>query len=138
MPRRSWIKNLNSPLINNKKNYRTAVQLITSSTWENPTLGNVHSADKRKQFFLLPRPVSRNLSYQVREHYFDDYCFSIKDIFYNTHFTTFIKFTNKNKRCSDSTLKHRQHRSYLAMTLFILSVVFDFSLRLSPASFATL
>ena len=99
------INNINSSLINNRKDYRTAVQLITGHCGLNKHLYNMKKSDTMEcplcghreetvSHFLGQCPATTHL----RGHYFNEYYLSINDIFDNIHITTIIKYTNKTKR----------------------------------------
>ncbi|KAL5247447.1 hypothetical protein ACHWQZ_G019358 [Mnemiopsis leidyi] len=99
------INNINSSLINNRKDYRTAVQLITGHCGLNKHLFNMKKSDTMEcplcghreetvSHFLGQCPATT----QLRGHYFNEYYLSINDIFDNIHITTIIKYTNKTKR----------------------------------------
>ncbi|KAL5251707.1 hypothetical protein ACHWQZ_G014752 [Mnemiopsis leidyi] len=99
------INNINSSLINNRKDYRTAVQLITGYCGLNKHLFNMKKSDTMEcplcghreetvSHFLGQCPATT----QLRGHYFNEYYLSINDIFDNIHITTIIKYTNKTKR----------------------------------------
>ena len=98
------IKNLNITPINNRKDYRTAVQLITGHCGLNKPLFNIRKPDTDEclvcgyleetgSHFLGQCPDTA----QFRGHNFKDYYLSISEIFDYTHITTIIKFTNKTK-----------------------------------------
>ncbi|KAL5253510.1 hypothetical protein ACHWQZ_G013341 [Mnemiopsis leidyi] len=92
----------------NNKDYRTAVQLITGHCGLNKHLINMRKSDTKEcplcghqeetvSHFLGQCPATA----QLRGHNFNEYNLSINDIFYYTHISTIIKFTNKTKRLLD-------------------------------------
>ncbi|KAL5251355.1 hypothetical protein ACHWQZ_G016900 [Mnemiopsis leidyi] len=99
------INNIKSSLINNRKDYRTAVQLITGHCFLNKHLFNMKKSDTMEcplcghreetvSHFLGQCPATT----QLRRHYFNEYYLSINDIFDYIHIGTIIKYKKQNQK----------------------------------------
>ena len=99
------VKNLNTTLINNRLDYRTAVNLITGHCGLNKYLNTIKKtndsscpdcghAEETVAHFLGQCPATA----QLRGHYFNDYYVSVNDIFDYHHITTIVNFANHTKR----------------------------------------
>ena len=102
------INNLNRHYLTNRKDYRTATQLISGHCGLNKHLYNMNKSTTREcplcghsketvQHFLGQCPALA----QTRGHYFNDYYLSVNDIFDNFHITTIINYVNKTRRLMD-------------------------------------
>ena len=98
-------KQINSTLINNRDNYRTALHLITGHCALNKYLHRINRsntnlcplcdlAEETVSHFLGQCPATAEL----RNEYLADYYLNISDIFKNNKITTIINFTNRTKR----------------------------------------
>ena len=98
------IRDLNT-LKNNKKDYRTAIQLITGHCGLNKHLYKMKKTDSCEcplcgheeesvSHFLGQCPAIA----QLRGQYFNDYYLSVNDIFDNNHISNIIKFVNHTQR----------------------------------------
>lgn len=99
------INNLNTSLISNRKDYRTAIQLITGHCGLNKHLNSMNKTDTKECLLCghQEETVSHFLGQcpaiaQLRGRYFNDYYLSINDIFDNFHISSIISFTNKTNR----------------------------------------
>ncbi|KAL5249855.1 hypothetical protein ACHWQZ_G015799 [Mnemiopsis leidyi] len=102
------INNLNRSFINNRKDYRTATQLITGHCGLNKHLYNMNKTTTKEcplcghheetvNHFLGQCPALA----QTRGQYFNDFYLSANDIFDNIHITTIINYVNKTRRLMD-------------------------------------
>jgi hypothetical protein len=99
------IRDLNTTLIANRGDYRTAVHIITghcglnnhlykmkkTNTSECPVCGH---EDENVSHFLRQCPDIA----QLRGQYFNDYYLSVNDFFDNFHITTIVNYVNHTKR----------------------------------------
>ena len=99
------INNLNTSLISNRKDYRTAIHLITGHCGLNKHLNNMNKTDTKECLLCghQEETVSHFLGQcpaiaQLRGRYFNDYYLSINDILDNFHTSSIISFTNKTDR----------------------------------------
>ena len=99
------INNLNTSLISNRKDYRTAIHLITGHCGLNKHLNNMNKTDTTECLLCAHQEetVSHFLGQcpaiaQLRGRYFNDYYLSINDNFDNFHLSSIISFTNKTNR----------------------------------------
>ena len=99
------VKNINNSLKHNRKDYRTAIQLITGHCGLNKHLHNMqktHSSDcplcehaeETVSHFLGLCPALT----QLRLQHFNDYYLAVNDIFHNNHITNIISYANNSKR----------------------------------------
>ena len=99
------IHNLNTSLINNRLNYRTAVHLITGHCGLNKHLHNMKKSDTKEcplcghdeetvSHFIGQCPAIA----QHRGQYFQDYYLSVNDVFDKQHITTIVNFANHTNR----------------------------------------
>ena len=99
------VKNINNSLKHNRKDYRTAIQLITGHCGLNKHLHNMqktHSSDcplcehaeETVSHFLGQCPALT----QLRLQHFNDYYLAVNDIFHNNHITNIISYANNSKR----------------------------------------
>ena len=99
------INNINTSLINNRQDYRTAVHLITGHCGLNKHLHTIRKSstsacpmcgdgEETVSHFLGQCPAIA----QLRGQYFRDYYLSVNDIFDNHHITTIVNFANRTKR----------------------------------------
>ena len=95
------IKNLNTSLINNRTNYRTAVHLITGHCALNKHLHNMGKSDtgacpkcghdeETVSHFLGQYPATA----QLRGKLFRDYYLSVNDIMNHSHITSVVNYIN--------------------------------------------
>jgi len=102
------INNLNRSFITNRKDYRTATQLITGHCGLNKHLYNMNKTTTKEcplcghheetvNHFLGQCPALA----QTRGQYFNDFYLSAKDIFDNIHISTIINYVNKTRRLMD-------------------------------------
>ena len=101
----NMIKNLNTSLINNRTNYRTAVHLITGHCALNKHLHNMGKSDtgacpkcghdeETVSHFLGQCPATA----QLRGKFFRDYYLSVNDIMDHYHITSVVNYTNYTRR----------------------------------------
>ena len=99
------VKNLNNSLKHNRKDYRTAIQLITGHCGLNKHLHNMHKTDSSDCSLCghVEETVSHFLGQcpaltQLRLQHFNDYYLAVNDIFHNNHITNIINYANNSKR----------------------------------------
>ena len=101
-------KHLNTTLINNRKDYRTATHLISGHCGLNKHLHtikrsstkicpNCEAADETVAHFLGQCPATA----QLRGNMFQDYYMSINDIFNNNSIANIINYVKRTNRLSD-------------------------------------